>query len=164
MKRILLLGAAASALIISPLAFQTLADAQISTRSQAMTVDPQRGVLTMAPLLEQVTPAVVSIRTLQEAETSDREKSAEEELMERFFGGRLPNSRGQNQRTRAGAASGVIFDSREGLIITNNHVIEGADEITVTLNDRREFEAELVGSDPDTILHCSKLMVTTLKP
>jgi len=68
MKRILLLGTAAVALIASPLAFQNSADAQISTRSEAMTVDASRGVLTMAPLLERVTPAVVSIRTLQEAE------------------------------------------------------------------------------------------------
>ncbi len=163
MNRILLLGAATTALIISPLAFQSSADAQISTRSQAMTVDPQRGVLTMAPLLEQVTPAVVSIRTLEEAGTDNREKSAEEELMERFFGGRLPNSRGRNQRPRAGAGSGVIFDAREGLIITNNHVIEGADEITVTLNDRREFEAELVGSDPDTDIALLKIDGDDLK-
>ena len=157
MKRILFLGAAASALIISPLAFQISADAQISTRTQAMTVDPQRGVLTMAPLLEQVTPAVVSIRTLQEAESDNRDKSAEEELMERFFGGRLPNNRGRGQSPRSGAGSGVIFDAGEGLIITNNHVIDGADEITVTLNDRREFEAELVGSDPDTDIALLKI-------
>ena len=163
MNRILLLGAAATALIISPLAFQSSADAQISTRSQAMTVDPQRGVLTMAPLLEQVTPAVVSIRTLEEAKTSNRERSAEEELMERFFGGRLPNNRGRGQSPRAGAGSGVVFDARDGLIITNNHVIEDADEIIVTLNDRREFEAELVGSDPDTDIALLKIDGDDLK-
>jgi len=108
MTRVLLLGAASLALLTSPLAFQNDADAQISTRSQAMTVDPQRGVLTMAPLLE-------------------------------------------------GAGSGVIFDAREGLIITNNHVIKDADEITVTLNDRREYEAELVGTDPDTDIALLKI-------
>ena len=67
MTRPLLLGAATLALLASPLAFQTNADAQVNTRSQAMTLDPVRGVLTMAPLLERVTPAVVSIRTVQEA-------------------------------------------------------------------------------------------------
>ena len=81
MKRILLLGAAASALIISPLAFQhTSANAQVNTRSQAMTVDPQRGVLTMAPLLERVTPAVVSIRTVAESKKKSSARSPEEEI------------------------------------------------------------------------------------
>ena len=153
MTRPLLLGVAALALLTSPVAFQLNADAQISTRSQAMTVDPQRGVLTMAPLLEQVTPAVVSIRTVQEAESRRSARSPEQEMMERFFGGRLPQSRGP----RAGAGSGVIFDARAGLIITNNHVIEDADEITVTLNDRREYEAELVGTDPDTDIALLKI-------
>ena len=153
MTRVLLLGAASLALLTSPLAFQNDADAQISTRSQAMTVDPQRGVLTMAPLLEQVKPAVVSIRTLQEAETRSSSRSPEQEMMERFFGGRMPQNRGP----RSGAGSGVIFDAREGLIITNNHVIKDADEITVTLNDRREYEAELVGTDPDTDIALLKI-------
>jgi len=153
MTRVLLLGAASLALLTSPLAFQNDADAQISTRSQAMTVDPQRGVLTMAPLLEQVKPAVVSIRTLQEAETRSSSRSQEQEMMERFFGGRMPQNRGP----RSGAGSGVIFDAREGLIITNNHVIKDADEITVTLNDRREYEAELVGTDPDTDIALLKI-------
>ncbi len=153
MKRILLLGAAATALIASPLVFETNADAQINTRSQAMTVDPVRGVLTMAPLLERVTPAVVSIRTVQEAESRNRTRSPEQEMMERFFGGRIPQNRGP----RTGAGSGVIFDAREGLIITNNHVIKDADEITITLNDRREYEAELVGTDPDTDIALLKI-------
>lgn len=159
MKRPLLLGAAALALITSPLAFQFSADAQISTRSQAMTVDPQRGVLTMAPLLERVTPTVVSIRTVQEAKTSSSKSSPEQEMMERFFGGRIPQNNGPKQ----GLGSGVIFDAAEGLIITNNHVIKDADEITVTFEDRREVEAELVGTDPRTDLALLKVDTQDLK-
>lgn len=161
MTRTLLLGAASLALLASPLAFQSNADAQVNTRSQAMSIDPQRGVLTMAPLLERVTPAVVSIRTVQESGSSrsDSEKSPEEEMLERFFGGRIP----QNRSPRAGAGSGVIFDARAGLIITNNHVIDDADEITVTLNDRREYEAELVGADPDTDIALLKIDTRDLK-
>lgn len=153
MKRILLLGAATVALIASPLAFQNSADAQINTRSQAMTVDPVRGVLTMAPLLEQVTPAVVSIRTVQEAKSRSTTRSPEQEMMERFFGNRIPQNRGP----REGLGSGVIFDAGEGLIITNDHVIKGADEIIVTFEDRREVEAELVGTDPQTDLALLKV-------
>lgn len=161
MTRPLLLGAATLALLASPLAFQTPADAQVNTRSQAMTLDPTRGVLTMAPLLERVTPAVVSIRTLEEAEgrSSDSDKSPEEEMLERFFGGRTP----QNRAPRGGSGSGVIYDASAGLIITNNHVIDDADEITVTLNDRREFEATLVGTDPDTDIALLKIDSRDLK-
>ena len=159
MKRILLLGAAATALIASPLAFEVNADAQINTRSQAMTVDPERGVLTMAPLLERVTPTVVSIRTVQEAQSRNAARSPEQEMMERFFGGRLP----QNQGPREGLGSGVIFDASEGLIITNDHVIKGADEIIVTFNDRREVEAELVGTDPQTDLALLKVDTRDLR-
>ena len=77
MTRPFLLGAAAIALLASPLAFQTPVDAQVNSRSQAMSIDPERGVLTMAPLLERVTPAVVSIRTVEEANSSSSDKSPE---------------------------------------------------------------------------------------
>jgi len=162
MKRTLLIGSAAIALIASPLFLQNLATAQISTRSEAMTIDPQRGVLTMAPLLERVTPAVVSINTLDEGDSDDgdsRSRSREEEMLERFFGGRIPNT---NRAPRAGLGSGVIIDAREGLIITNNHVIDGADEITVTFEDRRRVEAELVGTDPDTDIALLKVDLKNL--
>jgi len=158
MTRPLLLGAAALALLASPLAYQSSANAQIGSQSQAMTIDPQRGVLTMAPLLERVTPAVVSIKTVEEVKSRRSAKSPEQEMMERFFGGRLP----QSQSPRSGIGSGVIFDAGEGLIITNNHVIKGADVITVTLEDRREVEAELVGADPKTDLALLKVDVKDL--
>lgn len=141
MRKSLILGTAALALVIAPLAF-----AQSSFRNNgAMTVDSQRGVLTMAPLLERVTPAVVSIDirgTAKKPELSGQN----EELFERFFGGRLPNQ----PREKRGLGSGVIVDASKGLIITNAHVIDGADEITVTLEDKRQLEAEIVGSDKKT--------------
>lgn len=153
MTRPLLFGVATLALLTSPLAFQSDAEAQVNTRSQAMTVDPQRGVLTMAPLLERVTPAVVSIRTVQETTSSSASKSPEQEMMERLFGGRVP----QNRSPKQGLGSGVIFDAPKGLIITNNHVIKDADEIIVTFEDRREVEATLVGTDPRTDLALLKV-------
>ena len=159
MTRPLLLGAAAIALLASPLAFQTPVDAQVNSRSQAMSIDPERGVLTMAPLLERVTPAVVSIRTVEEANSSSSDKSPEEEMLERLFGGRVP----QQRAPRGGSGSGVIYDANAGLIITNNHVVDDADEITVILNDRREYEAELVGTDPDTDIALLKIDTRDLK-
>ena len=154
MKKTLILSAAALGLVAAPVAvsqvtLDTPAPQPVqffgqSSQNTAMTFDPQRGVLTMAPLLERVTPAVVSINTATDRRRPDV-TDEQEELFERFFGGR-PQQRGP----RAGLGSGVIVDAREGLILTNNHVIDGADEIRVTLEDRRQFDAEIVGTDPQT--------------
>lgn len=119
--------------------------------SEAMSIDPQRGVLTMAPLLERITPAVVSIDTVGKKPSASRYGGAEEELLERFFGGR-PDTRPRN-----GLGSGVIIDARKGLILTNNHVVDNSEEINVTLEDKRKLEAELVGADPKTDLALLKI-------
>ena len=101
----------------------------------------------MAPLLEQVTPAVVSIRTEAPDEPeSEEEMTPEMEMFERFFGRRMPQ-----QRRRGGSVgSGVIVDAGNGYILTNNHVVDEAGDIIVTLTDRRELRAELVGGDDKT--------------
>lgn len=75
------------------------------------------------------------------------------------FGGR--GFQRQQQQPRVGAGSGVII-STDGYIITNNHVIEGADELEVTLNDNRKFEAKLVGTDPATDIALIKIEATDL--
>ena len=99
----------------------------------------------LAPMLETVTPAVVNIST------EGRVKVPTSPLMNdpffrRFFN--LPNQ--QRERKTPSLGSGVIVDSTRGLVLTNNHVIANADQITVKLRDGRELQAELVGSDPDT--------------
>jgi Do/DeqQ family serine protease len=119
--------------------------------NSSMTFDSRRGVVTMAPLLAKVTPAVVSINTVTESPSNQMDDD-QRELFERFFG-QNPRSRGP----RAGLGSGVIVDAREGLILTNNHVIDGADEIEVRLEDRREFMAEVIGADPKTDLALLKI-------
>lgn len=124
---------------------QATSPAQLLThQSNAMTLDNQRGVLTMAPLLERVTPAVVSISTegTQERATDNPQM---EEFFERFFG-QPP----QSSRRSGSIGSGVIVDAAKGYIMTNNHVVDKADEITVTLKDKREFNATLIGGDPRT--------------
>jgi len=154
MRKSLILGTAAIALIIAPLAV-----AQSSFRNGAMTMDNQRGVLTMAPLLERVTPAVVSIDIRGTAKTPAM-SGRSEELFERFFGGQMPNAQPREKR---GLGSGVIVDASKGLIITNAHVIDGADEITVTLEDKRQLEAEIVGTDKKTDIALIKVSARGLK-
>ncbi len=109
--------------------------------------DPQRGVLTLAPVLERATPAVVNIavRSLRPDETNPLLRDP---FFRRFFG--LPDIVPRREVLSAG--SGVIVDAEKGLVVTNNHVVEGAEEIVVTLKDRRTFRAELVGADPATDL------------
>ncbi|NNE59086.1 MAG: Do family serine endopeptidase [Hellea sp.] len=123
-------------------------------QNAAMTVDQERGVLTMAPLLDRVTPAVVSIRTEGKSQPANSNRN---ELLERFFGDSLPESR------RGGSiGSGVIVDAGNGYILTNNHVVENADEVIVTLQDKRELVASLVGGDPRTDLAVLKIEASNL--
>ncbi|MEX2497563.1 MAG: DegQ family serine endoprotease [Wenzhouxiangellaceae bacterium] len=107
-----------------------------------------------ADIVEESTPAVVNIETTRFGERPDpnvqRGQMPEDmpELFRRFFepfGDGMPRGRPDRQ----GGGSGFIVRA-DGLIITNHHVIEEADEIIVRLADRREFVAELVGSDPET--------------
>ena len=105
----------------------------------------------LAPMLERVTPAVVNIYTKQVVRL--RNPIAE------FFGG----SRIPQERIQQSLGSGVIVDATRGLILTNNHVIEGADAVSVTLGDGRTFEAQPIGSDADTDLAVIRITATGLK-
>ena len=99
----------------------------------------------LAPMLEKSTPAVVSIAVKGTHEI----KSNIPDIF-RFFGNRNQNPNQVHQRPFRGLGSGVIIDAKEGYIVTNNHVIEKADEILITLKDGRQIEAKKIGSDADS--------------
>lgn len=99
----------------------------------------------LAPVLEEVTPAVVNISVTARA-AEDTNPLLNDPFFRRFFD--IPDF--PEERRRLSAGSGVIVDADEGYVLTNHHVVENGAEITVTLTDRRRFEAELVGSDPAT--------------
>ncbi|WP_060983028.1 Do family serine endopeptidase [Vibrio splendidus] len=92
----------------------------------------------LAPMLEQVTPAVVSIAV--EGKQVQRQQIPEQ--FQFFFG---PEQ--TRERPFRGLGSGVIIDAKKGHIVTNYHVINGADDIKVKLHDGREYDAELIGGD-----------------
>jgi serine protease Do/serine protease DegQ len=100
-------------------------------------------VPSLAPLLEAVTPAVVNIAVLSGSPEEDN-PLLQDPFFRRFFG--LPD----RPEPRLSAGSGVIVDAARGYVITNHHVIRGAREVTVTLKDRRQFQADVVGSDAGT--------------
>ncbi len=93
----------------------------------------------LAPMLERVLPAVVHIATRGRPAAGAARRDP---LFERFFG--AP----PGDEVEEGLGSGVIIDARRGHVVTNAHVVEGAESIRVTLRDGRHFSARLLGSDP----------------
>jgi serine protease Do len=108
-----------------------------------------------AAVAEHVKPSVVYIRSQR------TERAAPQRVppgMERFF----PRFR-QQPEIEQGSGSGFLV-SRDGYILTNNHVVEGAEQVTVRLLDRREFKAKVVGSDPNTDVAVLKIDASNLPP
>jgi len=110
------------------------------------------GAGTIAPMLETVTPAVVNIAVLSKAPQIEN-PLLRDPFFRHFFN--IPEM--PQQRPRASAGSGVIVDARRGYVVTNNHVVENAQEIVVTLKDRRRFTARLVGRDAATDIAVLKI-------
>ncbi|MBI4282294.1 MAG: trypsin-like peptidase domain-containing protein [Chloroflexi bacterium] len=123
----------------SPTATPTIVSSLSSTATPSASPPAAAGPLlpSVSTVAAKVTPSVVSIVVKTVIQQCDF-----------FFGCRNVE--------QDSAGTGVIFDSK-GLIVTNNHVVEGADEITVILGDERTFEAELVGRDPDSDLAVIKI-------
>lgn len=103
------------------------------------------GVPTLAPMLEEVTPAVVNISVEGKRVTRQRMPEA----FRFFFGPNAPQEETREQPFR-GLGSGVIIDAEAGYVVTNNHVIDDATDITVTLKDGRQFSATVLGRDEQT--------------
>ena len=105
---------------------------------------PGQGALpSLAPMLEKVLPAVVSV---QVEGTAPVNQQVPDEL-KKFFGDDGGNTANEPTQQFEGLGSGVIIDVIKGYVLTNNHVISDAQKISVQLNDGREFEAKLIGSD-----------------
>ena len=132
-----------------------------------------RGLPDFTELVEQVGPSVVNIRTLEKVRPAEaRSGGSDEEMQElfrRFFGVPMPNvprqaprqNRPQEEAQPRGVGSGFILSS-DGFIMTNAHVVDGADEVLVTLPDKREFKARIVGADKRTDVAVVKIQATGL--
>ena len=105
----------------------------------------------LAPVLKAVTPSVVNVYT--QTRVRVRSPLLDDPIFRRFFN--VPDV--PRERVSQSLGSGVIVDSEKGYVLTNYHVIEGADDISVTLTDGRSFEAELIGTDPDSDLAVIRL-------
>ncbi|MEE1653026.1 DegQ family serine endoprotease [Brachymonas sp. G13] len=135
------------------------------------------GLPNFAPLVERVGPSVVNIRAMEKVRSArsgavpGSPEAQMEELLRRFFGIEIPNMpRGgggaqpapdSGRERQAGIGSGFII-SPDGYIMTNAHVVEGADNLIVTLPDKREFSAKVVGQDKRTDVAVVKIDGTGL--
>ncbi len=107
---------------------------------------------TLAPMLEEVTPAVVNISVKGSREVRQRIP----DMFRFFFGPNGPREQVQERPFR-GLGSGVIIDADNGYVVTNNHVIDGASEILVTLKDGEQFDAEVIGTDANSDIALLKI-------
>ena len=118
--------------------------------------------LSFAPVVRKSAPSVVNIYTRTTVRARQRMPLFDDPFFRRFFGEQFGREFGSPQpRQQNSLGSGVIVDGK-GLIVTNRHVIEGADEIRVVLHDRREFDARVMATDEKTDL--AILKVETEKP
>ncbi|MBU6465127.1 DegQ family serine endoprotease (plasmid) [Variovorax sp. SCN45] len=136
-------------------------------------VSTVRGLPDFADLAEQVGPSVVNIRTLEKVSSQPTAGAMDEDMLEFFkrFGlpvpnipkGQRPNRRQQqpDEEQPTGLGSGFILSS-DGYVMTNAHVVEGADEVMVTLTDKREFKAKIIGYDKRSDVAVVKIDATGL--
>jgi len=191
-RRTLVVGAVVSAvgLVLSsslfPHASQAQQPAPVVAMAQAPATAPApatpaaqlvKGLPDFTELVERVGPSVVSIRTTQRVSEDDEDEGDEadaqmREFFKRFFGTPIP---GQGQQRKSapkkgneqseerprGLGSGFIL-SEDGYVMTNAHVVDGADEVYVNLTDKREFKAKIVGVDKRTDVAVVKIEATKL--
>lgn len=140
--------------------------------AMAQPVAAARGLPDFTDLVDQVGPSVVNIRTVEKASSRPGANGMDEEMLEFFkrFGVPIPNTpRKQNpQRPQQdeepqprGVGSGFILTA-DGYVMTNAHVVEGAEEVVVTLTDKREFKAKIIGADKRTDVAVVKIDATGL--
>jgi serine protease Do/serine protease DegQ len=127
--------------------FVVLLFAVFAAQAQVPTRD---GLPTFAPILEKVTPAVVSISVLQKS-PEEQNPLMRDPFFRRFFG--AP----QQSRQQRSAGSGVIVDAKNGYVMTNAHVVKDASEIEVALKNNLRLPAKLIGADPGTDIALLKI-------
>jgi Do/DeqQ family serine protease len=120
-------------------------------------ISSKNGIPSLAPLLQDVTPAVVNI-SVQTRSAIEENPLFRDPFFRRFF--ELPDQAARPERS---AGSGVIVDAGKGYVVTNYHVIKDAQQILVTLKDRRQFQAKLVGTDPGTDIALLKIEAKNLQ-
>lgn len=116
-------------------------------------------VVSYADIVSRVSPAVITVHSESRVRAPQQYPFMNDPLFRQFFGDRVPQQ--IPEQRRSGLGSGVII-STDGYILTNHHVIDGAEQIKVDLNDNRTLDARVVGSDPPSDLAVLKVDATNL--
>ncbi len=120
---------------------------QAITASPSGAMESPAPLPTLAPILTATSPAVVNVSVQGTGEVQES-PLFQDPIFRRYFG--LPRSQTPTTQRFRAVGSGVIIDERRGYLLTNNHVIDRADRIQVTLKDHRRLDAKVVGTDPQT--------------
>ena len=131
----------------------------VAAGAQQQAAPSVSGLPDFTDLVDQVGPSVVNIRTLEKVSNRSAQSGLDPEMLEFFrrFGLPVPNAPRQQRPQRpnseeeqpSGLGSGFILTA-DGYVMTNAHVVEGADDVIVTLTDKREFKAKIIGADKRT--------------
>ena len=116
-----------------------------------------------APVLKRVLPSVVNISSSKVVKAEPQMDARLDPFFRQFFGDEGGRLNVPKDRREKSLGSGVIV-SPEGYILTNNHVVDGATDVRVTLSDKREFEAKIVGTDPKVDIAVLRIDASGLKP
>jgi Do/DeqQ family serine protease len=138
-------AATVSALCAIVLSQSVLSLSPASAQNRQVPTSPTELKLSYAPIVQRVQPAVVNVYAAKTVQ--NRNPLLDDPVFRRFFGGQGM----QPEQMQRSLGSGVMVDAA-GLVVTNNHVIEGADQVKISLSDKREFEAEIVLKDSRTDL------------
>ena len=130
---------------------------QMPKNAPRVDATPSNVILSYNSSIKDAKKSVVNISTTKKMKQNDQlNELMQNPFFRDFFGGRLPELKQQERKSHS-LGSGVIISS-DGYIVTNHHVVEGADEILITLaNDEKEYKAKIIGEDPKTDLAVIKI-------
>jgi len=135
------------------------AEAHVATDASTSTTAAAPGAASYADLVQKVMPAVVTVRS--ERMVQQTSAPMDDDMFRRFFGDQMPEMPRQSPRRAGGLGSGVVVNA-DGYILTNNHVVEGAQKLRVEFSDGRTADAKLVGTDKPSDLAVLKVQLSDL--